>query len=84
MDANFTIYDDYIIINNVTEIKEFTELLFIIKVNDIPYEIGGENLFLKEASTNNKTIKITGKINSIQIKNIKNKNNKSFLKRLFA
>ncbi len=82
--ANFSIYDDYILINNVTEIKEFSEILFIIKVNDIPYEITGESLSLKEVTNDNKTIKITGKINLLQIKNTKSKKNKSFIKKLFA
>ncbi len=82
--ANFTIYDDYILINNVTEIKEFNDDFFLIKVNDIPYEINGENLSLKEVTNDNKSIKITGKINSLQIKNIKSKQNKSFIKKLFA
>ncbi|MDE7101039.1 MAG: hypothetical protein K2O05_04200, partial [Anaeroplasmataceae bacterium] len=46
--ANFTIYDDSILINNITEIKEFSETIFIIKVSDILYHIIGENLVLKE------------------------------------
>lgn len=82
--ANFTIYDDYILINNVSEIKEFSDTLFIIKVNDIPYEINGENLSLKEVTNDNKTIKITGKIYILQVKNIKTKKNKGFIKKLFA
>lgn len=81
--ANFTIYDDQILINNISEIKEFSDKLFIIKINDEPYEITGENLVLKEVSNDNKTIKITGKVNSVDKKNNQVKKNKSFLKRLF-
>lgn len=81
--ANFTIYDDQIVINNISEIKEFSDKLFIIKINDDPYEITGENLVLKEVSNDNKTIKITGKVNSVDKKNKQVKKNKSFLKRLF-
>ncbi len=82
--ANFTIYDDQIIINNITEIKEFSDQLFIIKVNDIPYQITGNNLVLKEVSNDNRTIKITGTINSVDKKNIQVKKNKGFIKKLFA
>lgn len=82
--ANFTIYDDSILINNVTEIKEFSETSFLIKVNDIPYTIEGTNLILKEVTNNNQTIKILGQINSIAKKDQKIKNNKGFLKKLFA
>lgn len=82
--ANFTIYDDQIIINNITEIKEFSDQIFIIKVNDIPYQITGNDLVLKEVSNDNKTIKITGTINSVDKKNIQVKKNKGFIKKLFA
>lgn len=82
--ANFTIYDDQIIINNITEIKEFSDQLFIIKVNNIPYQITGNNLVLKEVSNDNRTIKITGTINSVDKKNIQVKKNKGFIKKLFA
>ena len=82
--ANFTIYDDQIIVNNITEIKEFSETIFVIKVNDIPYEITGVNLVLKEVSNDNKTIKITGTLNSLEKKNVQAKKNKSFLRKLFA
>ncbi len=82
--VNFTIYDDQIIVNNITEIKEFSETIFIIRVNDIPYEITGNNLVLKEVSNDNKTIKITGTLNSLEKKNVQVKKNKSFLRKLFA
>ena len=82
--ANFTIYDDQILVNNITEIKEFSETIFILRINDVPYEITGTNLVLKEVSNDNKTIKITGNLTSLQQKNTPIKKNKSFLKRLFA
>ena len=82
--VNFTIYDDQIIVNNITEIKEFSETIFVLKVNDIPYEITGANLVLKEVSNDNKTIKITGTLNSLEKKNVQVKKNKSFLRKLFA
>lgn len=82
--ANFTIYDDQVIVNNITEIKEFSEHIFIIRVNDIPYEITGSNLVLKEVSNDNKTIKITGVLNSLEKKNVQIKKNKGFIKKLFA
>ena len=81
--ANFTVYSDQIVVNNITEIKEFSERSFLIKIDDVLYEILGENLVLKEVSNDNKTIKITGTVNSIDKKNKQVKKNKSFLKRLF-
>ncbi len=82
--ANFTIYDDYILINNITEMKEFSPTQFILKVNDIPYQITGENLVLKEVSTDNKSVKITGSVYQVDKKNVQVKKNKGFLKKLFA
>lgn len=81
--ANFTVYNDQIVVNNISEIKEFSEKSFLIKIDDVLYEILGENLVLKEVSNDNKTIKITGTVNSIDKKNKQVKKNKSFLKRLF-
>lgn len=82
--ANFTIYDDQIVVNNITEIREFSETLFKIRINDIPYEITGTNLVLKEVSNDNKTIKITGKLHSLEQKNLPIKKNKGFIKKLFS
>lgn len=82
--ANFTIYNEEAIINNITEIKEFSETKFILKINDVPYEILGTNLVLKEVTNDNKTIKITGKVVSIIQKNITIKKNTSFIKKLFS
>lgn len=82
--AYFTIYEDGILINNVTEIKEFSETFFLIKIQDILYHITGENLVLKEVSNDNRTLKISGIIHSLEKKDKVIKKNKSFLKRLFA
>ena len=79
--ANFTIYDDYILINNITEIKEFSEQIFVLKINDIPYEITGSNLVLKEVSNDNRSIKITGIVDSVNKKNVQVKKNKGFIKK---
>ena len=54
----FTIYDDYIIIDNITLIKEFNDFSFRIDVDNIAYEITGNNLILSQVSNDNKTIKI--------------------------
>ena len=67
-----SIYNDYMIIDNVTLIKEFSEKLFRINIDDIPYEILGENLILHEVTNDNKTIKITGTFISIKVENTLN------------
>jgi len=82
--ANFIIYQNEIVINNITLIKEFSDKLFLINVSDTSYEIKGENLILKEVSNDNKTIKITGTIDSINKTNKVKEKNKSFLKRLIS
>ncbi len=81
--ALFTIYSDSIIINNVTEIKEFSDHFFILKINDVLYQITGENLVLKDVSNDNHTIQITGFIYKLEKKDKEIKKNKSFIKRLF-
>ena len=82
--ANFIIYQNEIVINNITLIKEFSDKLFLINVSDTSYEIKGENLILKEVSNDNKTIKITATIDSINKTNKVKEKNKSFLKRLIS
>ncbi len=68
--ANFTIFEDHILVNNITEIKEFSETIFVLRINDTPYEITGTNLVLKEVSNDNKSIKIIGTLNSLEKKNV--------------
>ena len=82
--ANFTIFEDHILVNNITEIKEFSETIFVLRINDTPYEITGTNLVLKEVRNDNKSIKIIGTLNSLEKKNVQVKKNKSFIKKLFA
>ena len=82
--ANFTIFEDHILVNNITEIKKFSETIFVLRINDTPYEITGTNLVLKEVSNDNKSIKIIGTLNSLEKKNVQVKKNKSFIKKLFA
>ena len=82
--ANFTSFEDHILVNNITEIKEFSETIFVLRINDTPYEITGTNLVLKEVSNDNKSIKIIGTLNSLEKKNVQVKKNKSFIKKLFA
>lgn len=72
-------------INNITNLNEFNERLFVLEIDNTPYEIKGLGLVLKEVTNNNSTIKITGTIYSISRKNHKEaKENKGFLKKLFA
>ena len=82
--ANIIIYNDEIIINNISLIKEFSDKLFLINIKDIPYEIRGNNLILKEVSNDNKSIKITGSVDSIVKINAIKEKNKGFFKRLIA
>lgn len=81
--AIFTIYSDSITINNVNEIKEFSDHFFILKINDVLYQISGENLVLKDVSNDNHTIQITGTIYKLEKKDKEIKKNKNFFKRLF-
>lgn len=77
--------DNELEINNITSLNEFNDKVFILEIDDTPYEIKGDNLVLKEVTNNNSTIKITGSIFSISRKNHKEtKEHKGFLKKLFA
>lgn len=80
----FSIYDDYILIDNITLIKEFSEKVFKVNINDKPYEITGENLILHEVTNDNKTIKITGYLTSIRLETNQPKEKTKFLKKLFS
>ena len=80
----FTLYEDSIIIDNITLIKEFQEELFRIEINNVPYEIKGENLILNQVTNDNKTIKITGTILSVKVETNKPKNKTNFIRRLFS
>ena len=80
----FTIYDDYIIIDNITLIKEFNDFSFRIDVDNIAYEITGNNLILSQVSNDNKTIKITGEIICVKTETNKPKEKTKFIKKLFS
>lgn len=84
MNQIIIIYENKITINNVTQIKEFCEKYFIIKINEIPYQITGKNLILKDVSNNNKTLTIEGEIISILRKDMIKEKNKCFIKKLFS
>lgn len=84
LQANFLLYNDFLEINNVTEINEFSDTIFVLKVFDVYYKITGTNLVLSEASTDNKKLKVTGIIETIEIKNKQRKKDKNFLKKLFS
>lgn len=75
--------DNELELHNVTLLKEFNDKEFSLEIESIPYLIKGVNLVLNNVYDNNQTIKITGKINSIEILKNKDKNEKkSFIKRL--
>ena len=82
--ANIIIYNEEIIINNITLIKEFSDKIFLLSIKDTPYEIKGINLILKEVSNDNKSIKITGQIDSISKTNKIKEKNKGFFRRLLS
>lgn len=79
-----TLLDNEIEIHNVTSLNEFNDKEFNVTIDNNPYLIKGENLVLKEFYDNNTIIKITGEIYSIERKNKKQKDNKGFIKKLFA
>ena len=80
----FTIYDDSILIDNITLIKEFNDSIFRIDVADLAYEITGKNLLLNQVTNDNKTIKITGQISSLKLENNSTKEKTKFIKKLFS
>lgn len=77
--------DNELEIHNITTLKEFNDKIFLLDIDNTPYEIKGNQLVLKEVYNNNSSIKITGSIYSIEKKNHKEaKDKKSFIKKLFA
>ena len=75
--------DNELELHNVTLLKEFNDKEFSLEIESIPYLIKGINLVLNNVYDNNQTIKITGKINSIEIlKNTDKNEKKGFIKRL--
>jgi hypothetical protein len=84
MNANIIIKENELEINNITQLKEFNEESFEIEINDKHYEIKGSNLLLKDVYNENKSIKISGIVYSIILKNHKSTNSKTFIKKLFS
>ena len=84
MNPNIIIKDNELEINNITQLKEFNDENFEIKINDKFYEIKGTNLILKDVYNENKSIRISGVFYSIILKNNKPTNSKSFIKKLFS
>ncbi len=80
---NILIADNYLIINNITNLIEFNSEEFIVEINNEAYQIKGTDLSL-DNTLKTDSIKITGNINSIMKKNVANKKKESFIKRLFA
>ena len=79
--ANFIVYNNEIIINNIQTIKEFSEKSFLIEINNEAYEIKGTDLILKEVGNDN----INGVVSSIEKKNkLSKEKSQGFFKRLFA
>ena len=64
-------------------LKEFSETIFIIEINNTLYEIKGNQLLLKEVFNENKSVKITGEVYSISKKNHIKTKEKNFIKKLF-
>ena len=83
LNANIILLDNEIQINNITQLKEFSEESFNVEINGSLYEIKGNKLSLKEVYNDNKSIKITGEIYGINKKIHPKVKEKSFLKKLF-
>jgi hypothetical protein len=83
LNANITLFESEIHINNITQLKEFSENAFNIEINGFLYEIKGSKLLLKEVYNDNKSIKITGEIYGINKKIHPKIKEKSFFKKLF-
>ena len=80
----FTIYEDSVVIDNITSIKEFNDNSFKLDVNNIAYEITGDNLVLSQVTNDNKTIRIIGTILSVSTVSNKPKEKTKFIKKLFS
>lgn len=80
---NILIADNYIIINNITNLIEFNSEEFIVEINKETYSIKGTDLSL-DNTLKTDSVKINGNINSIMKKNIATKKKESFFKKLFA
>ncbi|MGM9968787.1 MAG: YabP/YqfC family sporulation protein [Anaeroplasma sp.] len=82
--ANFIVYNNKIVVNNITLLKEFNSNYFNIEINKELYLIKGKNLELKEVLNNNTTINIEGTIYLIEKVGLKKEKDKNFIKRLLS
>lgn len=76
------LYENKIIINNVTKLKEYNSKLIKLDINNKEYILLGNNILLDNVLNSNTQLELTGEFYSIS-QNIKYKN-KSFLKRVFS
>lgn len=76
------LYDNKLIINNVTKLIEYNSKSIKLEINKINYIILGNNILLENVYNNNTKLEISGEIYSIS-RNHKI-NNKSFIKRVFS
>ena len=76
------LYENKLIINNVTKLIEYNSKIIKLEINKINYIILGNNILLENVYNNNTKIEISGEIFSIS-RNHKI-NNKSFIKRVFS
>ncbi len=76
------LYENKIIINNVTKLKEYNSKMIKLDINNKEYILLGNNILLDNVLNSNTHLELTGEFYSIS-QNIKHKN-KSFLKRVFS
>lgn len=76
------LYENKIIINNVTKLKEYNSKMIKLDINNKEYILLGNNILLDNVLNSNTHLELTGEFYSIS-QNIKYKN-KSFLKRVFS
>lgn len=76
------LYENKLIINNVTKLIEYNSKNIKLEINKINYIILGNNILLENVYNNNTKLEISGEIFSIS-RNHKI-NNKSFIKRVFS
>ncbi len=76
------LYENKIIINNVTKLKEYNSKMIKLDINNKEYILLGNNILLDNVLNSNTQLELTGEFYSIS-QNIKYKN-KSFLKRVFS
>ena len=76
------LYENKIIINNVTKLKEYNSKMIKLDINNKEYILLGNNILLDNVLNSNTQLELTGEFYSIS-QNNKYKN-KSFLKRVFS